>query len=471
MEQKPHIAIFPTIGMGHLIPLGEFAKRLVFTHHFSATFILPTDGTISASQKSFLDSLPNGISSLVLPAVDLSDLSEDVKIENQISITMARSLPHLRAALKSLLSTSRLVALIVDLFGTDAFDVTSELKVSPFIFFSSSAMALCYAFYIPELDKSISSEYRDLPNPVQIPGCLPVHGRDFPDAFQERTNDAYKWVLHHTKRYRLAEGIMVNSFKDLEYRSIKFLQEQKPKKPPVYPIGPLIRMDPNPESDGSHCMQWLDDQPRDSVLFISFGSGGTLSYHQLTELAFGLEISQQRFLWVVRTPNDTTSAGTYFSVDSLNQNNPLAFLPEGFMERTRGVGMAMASWAPQVEILRHGSSGGFLTHCGWNSTLESVVNGVPMIAWPLYAEQKMNAVLLTDDLEVALRPKCDETGVVGREEIATVVRGLMEGEEGKRLRSRMSELKDGAARALSEDGESTWALAELALKWKNKIID
>ncbi|KAL6959208.1 hydroquinone glucosyltransferase, partial [Sarracenia purpurea var. burkii] len=471
MEEKPHIAIFPTPGMGHLIPLGEFAKRLVFIHHFSVTFILPTDGPLSASQKSFLDSLPVTVSKLLLPAVDLSDLSEDVKIETRICLTVARSLPHLHAALNSLLSASRLVALIVDLFGTDAFDVAAELKVSPFIFFPSTAMGLCLAFYLPELDESVSSEYRDLPNPVQIPGCVPVHGRDFPDPAQERTNDAYKWLLHHTKRYRLAEGIMVNSFKDLEYRPIKFLLEEKPGKPPVYPIGPLIRMDPNPGSDGSHCIPWLNDQPHGSVLYISFGSGGILSYHQLTELAIGLEMSEQRFLWVVRTPNDKASSASYFSIYGRDQNDPLAFLPEGFVERTRGVGLTVVSWAPQAEILHHGSSGGFLTHCGWNSTLESVVNGVPMIAWPLYAEQKMNAVLLTEDLKVALRPKSGENGVVGREEIAAVVRGLMEGEEGKRLRSRMSELKDGAARALSEDGESTWALAELAQKWKNKIID
>ncbi|KAL7002410.1 hydroquinone glucosyltransferase [Sarracenia purpurea var. burkii] len=471
MEQKPHIAIFPTPGMGHLIPLGEFAKRLVFTHHFSATFILATDGPLSSSIKSFLDSLPTAVSHLLLPAVDLSDLSEGVKIETRICLTAARSLPHLRAALNSLLSTSRLVALVVDLFGTDAFDVAAELNVSPFMFFPSTAMALSLFLYLPELDQSVSCEYRDLTNPVKIPGCVPVHGRDLLDPVLERTNNAYKWLLHHSKRYGLAEGIMVNSFKDLESGAIKYLQEEKPGKPPVYPIGPLIRMDPKPETGGSHSLKWLDDQPRGSVLFISFGSGGTLSHHQLTELAFGLEMSQQRFLWVVRTPNEKASAGTYFSVDDLNQNNPLAFLPEGFMERTRGVGMAMASWAPQAEILRHGSSGGFLTHCGWNSTLESVVNGVPMIAWPLYAEQKMNAVLLTEDLEVALRPKSGENGVVGREEVASVVRSLMEGEEGKRLRSRMSELKDGAARVLSEDGDSTRALAELAQKWKNKILD
>jgi len=114
------------------------------------------------------------------------------------------------------------------------------------------------------------------------------------------------------------------------------------------------------------------------------------------------------------------------------------------------------------------STGGFLTHCGWNSILESVVNGIPLIAWPLYAEQKMNAVMLTEDIKVAVRAKANENGLVGREEIGRLTKALMEGEDGKKLRSRMKELKDAAARVLSEDGSSTKALSELALSWKNK---
>lgn len=259
---------------------------------------------------------------------------------------------------------------------------------------------------------------------------------------------------------------MVNSFKELEGGAIKALQEEEPGKPPVYPIGPLVQMDGADEK--SECLRWLDDQPRGSVLFVSFGSGGTLSYDQLNELALGLEMSEQRFLWVVRSPNDKSAIATYFSVNS--QNDPFAFLPKGFLERTKGYGLVVPSWAPQVQVLSHGSTGGFLTHCGWNSTLESMVNGIPLIAWPLHAEQKMNAVMLTEDLKVALRPRIGENGIIGRAEIAKVVKVLMEGEEGKKIRSKMTDLKDAAARVLGEDGDSTKSLAELAQKWKNKII-
>ncbi|GLT53671.1 hypothetical protein SLA2020_269280 [Shorea laevis] len=147
--------------------------------------------------------------------------------------------------------------------------------------------------------------------------------------------------------------------------------------------------------------------------------------------------------------------------------SPFDFLPDGFLERTKGVGLVVPSWAPQVQVLKHGSTGGFLTHCGWNSTLESIVHGVPLIAWPLYAEQRMNSVLLADDLKVALRVKVNDKGLVGREDIANYARGVIEGEEGKLLKRKMKEVKNAAERALSQDGSSTKSLAEVARIWKS----
>ncbi|KDP28511.1 hypothetical protein JCGZ_14282 [Jatropha curcas] len=466
MAEPTHIAILPSPGMGHLIPLVEFAKRLAFQHNISVKFIVPTDGPPSKAQKSVLDSLPSTISYTFLPPVSFSDLPSDAKIETLISLTVTRSFPSLREELKSLVSTTRLAALVVDLFGTDAFDVAREFNVSPYIFYPSTAMALSLFFTLPKLDETTSCEYRELKEPVKIPGCIPIHGKDLLDPVQDRKDDAYKWVLHHAKRYRQAEGIMLNSFMEMEGGAIKALQEEEPGKPPVYPIGPLVNMDSKSKPEEAEILKWLDDQPHGSVLYVSFGSGGSLSYNQITELALGLEMSDQRFLWVVRSPNDGVANATYFSVQS--QNDPFDFLPKGFLDRTKGRGLVVSSWAPQAKVLSHGATGGFLTHCGWNSTLESVVNGVPLIAWPLYAEQKMNAVMLTEDIKVALRPKPSENGLIVREEIANTIRSLMEGEEGKKVRNRMKNLKDAASDVLSENGSSTKALSRLALKWKTQ---
>nr|XP_043619158.1 hydroquinone glucosyltransferase-like [Erigeron canadensis] len=466
MERTPHIAIVPSPGIGHLIPLVEFAKRLKNHHNISATFIIPNDGPLSISQKVFLDSLPNGLNYVILPPVNFDDLPQDTQMETRISLMVTRSLDSLREVFKTLVEEKNMVALFIDLFGTDAFDVAIEFGVSPYVFFPSTAMALSLFLHLPKLDQMVSCEYRDLAEPVMIPGCIPVHGKDLLDPIQDRKNDAYKWTLHNAKRYSMAEGIAVNSFKELEGGALKALLEDEPGKPRVYPVGPLIQTGASCDVNGLECLRWLDGQPCGSVLYISFGSGGTLSFNQLNELAMGLELSEQRFIWVVRSPSDQPNA-TYF--DSHGLKDPLGFLPKGFLERTKGTGFVVPSWAPQAQILSHSSTGGFLTHCGWNSILETVVHGVPVIAWPLYAEQKMNAVSLTEGIKVALRPKADENGIIGRVEIARVVKSLLEGEEGKGIRSRIRDLKDAAANTLSKDGCSTKTLDQLAYKLKDKI--
>ncbi|RYR54715.1 hypothetical protein Ahy_A06g030012 isoform B [Arachis hypogaea] len=234
-----------------------------------------------------------------------------------------------------------------------------------------------------------------------------------------------------------------------------------------YDVGPITqkRSSSNDGDEELECLRWLDKQPHSSVLYVSFGSGGTLSQSAINELALGLELSGQRFLWVLRAPSDSSSAAY---LDNQKNEDPLKFLPSGFLERTKEKGLVLPSWAPQVQILSHDSVGGFLSHCGWNSVLESVQVGVPIITWPLFAEQRMNAVLLVDGLKVAVRPNVGEDGVVEKEEVSKVIKSLMEQEEGKAMRKRMEDLKAYAADAVKKDaGSSTHALSHLATKWEN----
>lgn len=127
--------------------------------------------------------------------------------------------------------------------------------------------------------------------------------------------------------------------------------------------------------------------------------------------------------------------------------------------------MVVPLWAPQADILGHPSVGGFFSHCGWNSTLESVTNGVPMIAWPLYAEQRMNATLLTEELGVAVRSEVPPwKKVVGREEIQRMVRKIMVEKDGFKIRDRVKELKLSGEKALREGGSSYSALSQVVSK-------
>ncbi|GMH26716.1 hypothetical protein Nepgr_028559 [Nepenthes gracilis] len=463
-QSTPHIAMVPTPGMGHLISLTEFAKRLVRYHNFTVTFLIPHDGSSKKSQLSVLEGLPTSISHSFLPPTDMSNLPADTPIETRIILTLTRSLTDLRESLRALAESTRLVALLVDLFGFPAFDLAAELGVPAYLFYSCNAMSLCSVFHIPKLDQMYTCEYRDLPEPVQFfPGCVPVQGIDMIDPVQNRQDDTYKLALGVAKQYQRAAGLLVNSFLDLEPAAFKFLMQKGGEPPPVYPVGPLIRT--GLESRSDLCLRWLDDQPNVSVLYVSFGSGGTLSLDQIRELAFGLEESGHRFVWVVKSPSEDSKNATFFKEQIADE--PLWFLPEGFLERTKGLGMVVPSWAPQVQILSHGSTGGFLSHCGWNSVLESIVNGVPIIAWPLFAEQRLNAVELTTDLKVALRVQPNEDGVVERRQISECIKRLMASEEGKMLRERMTALRLAATTAFAEDGSSTKKISELADIWNH----
>ncbi|KAK7277107.1 hypothetical protein RIF29_18257 [Crotalaria pallida] len=252
----------------------------------------------------------------------------------------------------------------------------------------------------------------------------------------------------------------------MEAEAIRALQEKAANKdrPYVYSVGPIIQSETTIKQNQLKCIEWLNKQPPKSVLYISFGSGGTLSQEQLNEIALGLELSGHKFLWVIRAPSNSSHSAYLVG----QKEDPLRYLPSGFLDRTKGHGLVVPSWAPQIEVLGHGSTGGFLSHCGWNSTLESVVHSVPIIAWPLFAEQRMNAIVLTDVLKVAVMPKVDEeTGIVKHEEIARVVKTIMEGDEIVQIRKRINDLSDAAAVALSEHGSSTRALSSLAQKWHN----
>ncbi|KAG9440932.1 hypothetical protein H6P81_021097 [Aristolochia fimbriata] len=378
-----------------------------------------------------------------------------------------------RPGLRPLLSAAEPTVLVVDIFGTDVFDVAHELRLPKYIFFTSTALLLSLMMWLPALDEEVHGEYVDLESPIRVPGCKPIPVVDLMDPLLDRSDERYRWFLYQASRFPLADGILINTSQVLEPVTLKALSEDPHLKriptPAVYPVGPVTESDVGPLScreSPSPILKWLDGQPPGSVIYVSFGSGGTLSAEQVTELAWGLELSQQRFVWVVRAPTGSEGPGSYFTAGG-GAGEPSEYLPDGFLSRTRGRGLVVPSWAPQREILRHGAVGAFLSHCGWNSALESIVRGVAIIAWPLYAEQKSNASTLAEELGVAVKVVRRPGGeCVGREEVERVVRLMMEGEEGKAMKTRMKELGKKVLSGLDEGGSSFRSLQEVINIWK-----
>ncbi|MED6171373.1 hypothetical protein PIB30_040148 [Stylosanthes scabra] len=487
MEKKnPCIVAVPTPGLSHLIPLVEFAKRLLLLPHnkdLHVKLLIPTLGPPSSSMKSILNnSLPPNTSFTILPQINVQDLT-DAKSQQpsvQMQQTVKHSLPFIHQELTSLIISTNhnLVAILFSLFSTDVLDLAKEFNLKSYLFYASGATLFSFCLHFPQLDQeadnSTSKSLLELTHPVHVPGCgVPFQVKDLPDpTLFDRSSEVYKSFLDVVSKYSLVDGVIVNTFTDLEPDAVRALQQEehnrrKSNDPFVYPIGPIIQTETSSEVNRLECLTWLDNQSPKSVLYISFGSGGTVSQEQLNEIAFGLEMSGHKFLWVVRAPN------SYGGSAYLNEqkDDPLQYLPSGFVDRTKGQGLVVPSWAPQIEILAHGSTGGFLSHCGWNSTLESVSHGVPVIAWPLFAEQRMNAVLLKDVLRVAVRAEANEDdGIVRREEVCRVVKRIMEeSEQVLEMRKRIKELSDDAAAALTENGSSMKALSSLSLKWQSTI--
>ena len=143
-----------------------------------------------------------------------------------------------------------------------------------------------------------------------------------------------------------------------------------------------------------------------------------------------------------------------------------ALLPKGFLE-TGGCGLVVKLWAPQVDVLRDEAVGAFVTHCSWNSVLEAITAGVPMLCWPLYAEQKMNKVFMVEEFGVGVEVVGWQQGMVKADEVEAKVRLVFESEEGERLRARVASLKEAAAMAWKEGGWSRAAFGKFLLDMAN----
>ena len=272
----------------------------------------------------------------------------------------------------------------------------------------------------------------------------------------KETTPYFEMIVKPIKESELRSfGLLFDTFYELDSQYADYFEKVRGIK--FWTIGPLFYFSNKEKTDTTadgkeSCLNWLDTQGANQVLYVSFGSVVRFSTAQLKEIALALEASNQPFIWVVRKREN----------DQDNQQE--SWLPDGFEERiTEGnKGLIIRGWAPQLKILNHPAVGGFMTHCGWNSTMEAMTAGVPLITWPLFAEQFYNEKLV-QVLKVGVSVGADhwnlspinEGPVVESKQIEKAISLLMSNsEESQEIRKRAKKMVALAKGAVEESGSS-----------------
>ncbi|KAM5551003.1 UDP-glucose flavonoid 3-O-glucosyltransferase 6 [Rosa sericea] len=463
MKKASELIFIPIPGIGHIVSTVEIAKLLLSRDDnlFITILIMKFPFTADGSDAY--------IKSLADPSLKTQRISFANLPQEQFQGTGATGFftfidshkSHVKDAVTKLTesgSETRIAGFVIDMFCTGMIDVANEFGLPSYVFYTSGAADLGLMFHLQALrdeENKDCTEFKNSDAELVVPSFvnpLPA-ARVLPGVVFDK--EACNFFLNFAKRYRETKGLLVNTFLELESHALQSLSSDG-KIPPVYPVGPILNVKSNDNQVSSEkskqksdILKWLDDQPPLSVVFLCFGSMGCFGEDQVKEIAHGLEQAGFRFLWSLRQP-PTSKIG--FPSDYADYST---ILPEGFLDRTAEIGKVIG-WAPQVAILAHPAVGGFVSHCGWNSTLESIWYGVPIATWPFYAEQQVNAFELVKELKLAVEIDIGyrkESGViVSRQDIEKGIKQVME--QDSEIRTRVKEMSQMSQKALADDGSS-----------------
>ncbi|XP_020153068.1 anthocyanidin 5,3-O-glucosyltransferase-like [Aegilops tauschii subsp. strangulata] len=462
------VVLYPGLAVSHFVPMMQLAAPLL-EHGYAVSVALidpavKDDIAFGAVVSRVAASMPS-VRFHTLPTVeDVPDLTQDTQFPAGYLELIRRYNERLHDFLCSMRPRS-VHAVVVDSLSSEALGVVKRLGIPGYNLFTSSASVLAAFAQLPTLLAEGGTSFKELGDtPLQLFGLPPMPASHLmAELLEDPESDKYKAMMASLPRILEADGTLVNTLESLEARGVAALRDPRcvlgRVLPPVYCVGPFVGSIAVAEAKERHeCLPWLDGQPDRSVVFLCFGSIGigNHSEEQLREIAVGLDKSGHRFLWVVRAP---VSDDPEKPLDPCADPDIDALLPDGFMERTNGRGLVVKLWAPQADVLRHKATGAFVTHCGWNSVLEGVTAGVPMLCWPLYAEQKMNKLFMVGDMGIAVEMVGWQHGLVKAGEVEAKVRLVMDSEEGRELRARVAANKEDAMAAWNDGGSSRVAFA------------
>ncbi|KAL4610711.1 hypothetical protein ACB092_08G070500 [Castanea dentata] len=393
-QRHQRIVLLPCLFQGHINPMLQLGS-ILHSKGFSIT--------ITHTQFNFPNTL-NHPNFNFLPIVD-GFSNCNVSSVNFIDVISGFN-SNCKAPLQELMAQmmeakeyqDEITCIIYDEYMYFAEAVANHLKLPSIILSTSSATNTLSFHTILQLLKDSHISTQDSMSPELVPELQPLRFKDLPISNFNNIEDLLQLIAkaHETR--------------------ISTLHDR-----PFHKIAPAASSSLM-EEDNS-CIAWLDEQMRNSVIYVSLGSIASMKKKELAEMAWGLANSKQPFLWVS--------------------------LPDGFKEAV-GERRCIVKWAPQKEVLAHSAIGGFWSHCGWNSTLESICEGVPMICQAFFGDQRVHARYLSQVRKIGMEWENN----LGRGEIERAIRKLMVDREGEEMRQQAMELKEKIDDCMKEGGSS-----------------
>ncbi|XP_031287604.1 flavonol 3-O-glucosyltransferase UGT89B1-like [Pistacia vera] len=453
-----HILVYPYPASGHIIPLLDLTHSLL-TRGLNVTVVITPNN--SSLLHPLLSSYPSSsLQTLVLPTPSWPTTSSSNRLLNMMRGLRELHYPALLSWFQS--HPSPAVAILSDFLLGWTQQLDSQAGVPRVVFSSSATLSLCISYALwtdyqrlnilkgERLIHTQDLSYRQLSFP-KIPNCPTYPGCQVSRIYREGKEGNPDWELFRScvLEDKASWGVVFNSTIELERDYIDHIKKDVGHDR-VWAVGPLLPSDDDLAWSTSRggttavptyeLLTWLNSRRDDSVVYVCFGSRQVLNSKQTDVLATGLEKSGIHFIWSVRERTEKNAGEDYGD------------LPDGFEDRVAGRGYIIKGWAPQVAILRHRATGAFLTHCGWNSTLEGISAGVVMLTWPMSSDQFMNAQLLVDELGVGIRVGENIENIPESTKLAQLFDESVNGTGPQRMKAR--ELREAVMNAVSKGGSS-----------------
>ncbi|KAL5578598.1 hypothetical protein UlMin_011040 [Ulmus minor] len=450
-EEKGHVLVLPIPVQGHINPMFQFSKRLV-SKGLKVTLLI-----------AFLNPETMQHQAGKIKVETISDPTQGEALKNiegflkffqeVVSINIAQVIEKQRNM------GNPISCLVYDSVAPWALDIAKQfgLITAPLFTQSCAVNAIYFNFHEGLLRMPEEEEEDSKSGVISMAGLPQLEISDLPSFFSDVKS--YPTMLGHLTRqfsnFRKADCILINTFESLEEEMVSCMASQWPPIKTIGPTIPSMYLDNQLEDDKDYgvslfkpeaetCRKWLDTKDDGSVVYVAFGSLAALGAEEMEELAWGLKSTNKYFLWIVR-------------------ESELEKLPRNFNQETIEKGLVV-NWCPQLEVLAHKAVGCFVTHCGWNSTLEALSLGVPMVAIPQWTDQTTNAKFVMDAWQVGVRVMVDEKGIATRKEIEKCIRGVMEGEKGIEIKRNSEKYKQLAKEAVDEGGSSNKNIDDFVAK-------